>query len=80
MFVREQKVCLWSDRNWKNLRWKYVATPTVDQYKKLMKDIHSIPRCESIDILNVETRDDIIEADIDIERIGKIYARVTEDI
>ncbi len=59
---------------------KYVATPTVDQYKKLMKDIHSIPRCESIDILNVETRDDIIEADIDIERIGKIYARVTEDI
>ena len=56
---------------------KYVAVPTKEQYEKLTKDLQSIPGCEGIDISKVETRDDLIRTGVDVERMDKIYAKVS---
>ena len=56
---------------------KYVAVPTKGQYEKLTQDLQSIPGCEGIDISKVETRDDLIGTGVDVERMDKIYAKVS---
>ncbi|MBO4494240.1 MAG: hypothetical protein J5752_00110 [Clostridiales bacterium] len=55
---------------------KYVAVPTKEQYEKMMSDFHSIPGCETMDILKVETRDDLIAAGIDVDRYDKLFNKI----
>ena len=62
----------------KTLDGKYIAVPNKEQYDKLISDIHSIPRCENMDILTVETREDLIQSGIDVEKYEKIYNKAFE--
>ena len=54
--------------NGKSVDGKYVWCPTEEQYMRVMEYIHKLPKCENVDILIPETREDLIASGIDVEK------------
>ena len=83
-YNRERMVYLLASRNFsckqieigRTPDGKYVAVPTKEQYEKVMGDFHGIPECENLDILKVETRDDLVDAGIDVDKYDKLFDRI----
>lgn len=54
--------------NGKSVDGKYVWCLTEEQYNRAMEYIHKLPKCENVDILVPETREELIASGIDVEK------------
>ena len=51
---------------------KYVWCPTKLQYRVVQNDVKRLPKCENVDILIPETREDLIASGIDVEKYDEM--------
>ena len=55
---------------------RYVWCPTKLQYRVVQNDVKRLPKCENVDILIPETREDLIASGIDVEKYDEMCEKV----
>lgn len=55
---------------------KWVWCPTEDQYELINNDTHKFPKCKNVDILVPETRQDLEDAHINVEKYDEMCEKV----
>ena len=55
---------------------RYVWCPTKLQYRVVQNDVKRLPKCENVDILIPETREDLIASGVDVEKYDEMCEKV----